>query len=229
MNYVKFLRCSPKLYQGLIHKDNDTLYFVYEEDETTAELYLGTKLITGVDISSGKGGYLSQLKDVFINEGLSHSQLLVYDAVSQNWVNKSMEEALSVFIGATDISRGKAGLVPVPKVGQKDFYLKGDGTWSQISSDNVEVAVSGPEAPQTQTLTAVISHLQERINAAPSEEKVKLWVEEGLAAAPNIIKSVSDVFTIDDNKQLNLNTLPISKIKDLEERLSSIGDWQNFS
>lgn len=228
-NYVKFVRGTPQQYRALIHKNADTLYFICEEDEATAELYLGTKLIADSDASFGGTNFLSQLNDVFINEGLSHSQLLIYDAVSQNWVNKSMEEALSVFIGATDMSRGKAGLVPVPKVGQKDFYLKGDGTWSQISSDSVEVAVSGSKAPQAQSLTAVLSHLQEQINATPSEEKVKLWVEEGLAAAPNIIKSVSDDFIIDDNKKLNLNTLPMSKIEGLEDKLSAFGHWNNFS
>ena len=227
INYVKFVRGTPAEYHALIHKNADTLYFICEADENTAELYLGTKLIAGLD-SSQEANYLAQLNDVFINEGLSHSQLLVYDAVVQRWVNKSMEEALPVFIGTNNISRGKAGLVPVPKVGQKDFYLKGDGTWSKITTDNIEVAVSGVEAPQAQTLTAVISHLQEQIDAAPSEEKVRLWVDEGLAAAPSIIASVSNDFTIDDNKKLNLNILPMSKIEGLEDKLSAFGEWQDF-
>ena len=148
IGYVKFVRGTPQEYHALIHKNADTLYFVCEADENTAELYLGNKLIAGLDSDSSGTVFLSQLKDVFINEGLSHSQLLVFDAVSQTWVNKSMEEALSSFVGATSLSRGKTGLVPVPKVGQKDFYLKGDGTWSHISSNEVEVAVSSPNTSQ---------------------------------------------------------------------------------
>ena len=112
-NYVKFVRGTPNEYHALNPKNTDTLYFICEENEDTAELYLGNKFIAGIDETN----CLAQLKDIFINEGLSHAQLLVYDAVLQRWVNKPMEQALSVFIGATDTSRGRAGLVPVPKVG----------------------------------------------------------------------------------------------------------------
>jgi hypothetical protein len=53
-------------------------------------------------------------------------------------------------------------------------------------------------------------------------------VEKELAAA-SFINSVSSDFTIDENKQLNLNTLPISQIDGLEDRLSSVGEWKTFS
>ena len=142
INYVKFVRGTPAQYAALIHKDTDTLYFICEADESTAELYLGTKLIADAGSSDAASSLLANLKDVLISEGLEHSQLLVYDGRAQAWVNKSMEEALSVFIGTNDISRGKAGLVPVPKVGQKDFYLKGDGTWSRITTDEIETSMN---------------------------------------------------------------------------------------
>lgn len=48
-NYVKFLRGTPAAYANLPNKDNDTLYFIYEEDEASSLLYLGSKLITGSD------------------------------------------------------------------------------------------------------------------------------------------------------------------------------------
>lgn len=47
--YVKFLRGTPEAYARLPHKDSDTLYFIYEEDESTGILYLGSKVIAGGD------------------------------------------------------------------------------------------------------------------------------------------------------------------------------------
>lgn len=228
INYVKFVRGTPAQYQALIHKDADTLYFICEEDESSADLYLGTKLIAAADTTIQGAMFLSQLQDVLISEGLAHDNVLVYDAIAQSWVNKPIEEALSVFIGATEVSRGKAGLVPVPKAGQHKFFLKGDGTWSYLSTDDIEVAASGLEAPTSQTLTAVISHLQEQLDAAITEENLRSAVEEELAAA-SLINSVSSDFIIDENKQLNLNTLSISQIEGLEDRLASVGEWKTFS
>lgn len=47
------------------------------------------------------------------------------------WVNKSLEDILSVFIGATSSSNGKIGLVPAPELGKTDLFLKSDGTWAE--------------------------------------------------------------------------------------------------
>jgi hypothetical protein len=46
-NYVKFLRGTPAAYANLAEKNKDTLYFIYEEDESNGLLYLGSKLIAG--------------------------------------------------------------------------------------------------------------------------------------------------------------------------------------
>jgi hypothetical protein len=78
LNYVKFLRLSPDEFSKLLHLDNDTLYFVYKEDETVAELYLGNKLISGGDIISDEGAsYLSNLKDIALCE-IQDRDALIY-------------------------------------------------------------------------------------------------------------------------------------------------------
>lgn len=41
---------------------------------------------------------------------------------------------VEIMIGATAESDGKEGLVPAPVSENKDKYLKGDGTWSEIES-----------------------------------------------------------------------------------------------
>lgn len=43
-------------------------------------------------------------------------------------------ETYSDFTGATDISAGDHGLVPAPKAGDNNKYLKGDGTWAEVES-----------------------------------------------------------------------------------------------
>lgn len=45
-SYVKFLKGNKKAYDRLRCKQEDTLYFVYEEDETQGKLYLGNILIS---------------------------------------------------------------------------------------------------------------------------------------------------------------------------------------
>ena len=42
-NYVKFMRGTPRAYEILRQKDEDTLYFIAEKDSLTGQLYLGEK------------------------------------------------------------------------------------------------------------------------------------------------------------------------------------------
>jgi hypothetical protein len=59
-NYVKFRRGYISDYEKLTleQKESDTLYFLYEDDNSTeAELYLGTKKIsTGINSGSESSG-----------------------------------------------------------------------------------------------------------------------------------------------------------------------------
>ena len=51
-NYVKFRRGTPGAFEQILNAnkaERDTLYFIYEEDESSAELYLGSKRISGGD------------------------------------------------------------------------------------------------------------------------------------------------------------------------------------
>jgi hypothetical protein len=71
-NYVKFRKGSPQAYENLRpNYDDDTLYFIYNEDEDDVKLYLGSKLISG-------GDSIGNLKDVIVNT-VQDKQILVYD------------------------------------------------------------------------------------------------------------------------------------------------------
>lgn len=149
-NYVKFLRGTPAAYANLTEKDKDTLYFISEEKSNFGVLYLGSKLIAG-------GGQpetvtLNSLKDVTISElGLKANSLLVYSEEEKAWINKSLDEVLEVIVnemtGATIDTDGKGGLVPAPKAGEQDYFLKGDGTWAKVASETqvFEVTVEEKE------------------------------------------------------------------------------------
>lgn len=150
-NYVKFLRGTPAAYQKA-KKDNDTLYFISESEEsTTGVLYLGSKLIAGGTVSGSTT--LEELEDVLLSAGIVDGSLLVYDGEKEKWVNKQTSEVLSTIIapmkGASETEDGLTGLVPTPVAGQQDLFLRGDGVWA---------------APISQETTETISELQETVS-----------------------------------------------------------------
>lgn len=134
-NYVKFLRGTPSQYENLTNKDKDTLYFISEKNSESGILYLGNKIIAGA--GQPETITLNSLKDVIISEtGIENNSLLIYDEELKNWVNKPIDEILYTFIeimkGATPEANGFAGLVPAPKAGEQEYFLRGDGTWSEV-------------------------------------------------------------------------------------------------
>lgn len=121
----------------------DTLYFIYDDDASTADLYLGSKLISsGANDESVGATSLAKLSDVIINAGLANKDLLVYDPSAGTegaWVNKPLAEAISVMIGANSTSDGQAGLVPAPGAGDANRYLRSDGKWVAIVAQVFEL------------------------------------------------------------------------------------------
>lgn len=131
--YVKFMRGTPDAYLKLTHKDEDTLYFIYQQDANEGLLYLGSKLIAGGE-SDLSVSSIDALKDVLITEGLVDKSLLVYNASQKMWINQTIDEAISVFIGAGSAAAGQPGLVPAPALGQTNLFLRSDGTWAPVST-----------------------------------------------------------------------------------------------
>ena len=127
---VKFVRGTKQQF-AQITKENDVLYFVYDSnDSTTGELWLGNKQI-------GDGG-VDSLSSLISGEA-QDGNLLVYDAVSQDWVQMSPDKAIRTMSGATSDTVGQSGFVPVPQAGDQNKFLKGDGTWSNVPSNIVSV------------------------------------------------------------------------------------------
>lgn len=144
VHYVKFIRGSISAWNRLLASpdliDNDTLYFIYEsaDNVTEGKLYLGKKLISG----SGSGSdiiNINDIGDIYIDDtALFDKQILVYNETSGQWENTSLStiinSAVTDFTGATDLTNGIHGLVPVPQAGDQLKFLRGDGTWANINT-----------------------------------------------------------------------------------------------
>lgn len=135
-NYVKFLRGTPTAYHKLPQKDADTLYFVSEADATVGQLWLGEKLITSTTSPEGIIDHLSELLDVDI-AGAQHGMVLGFDEIQEKWIPMEVNAAVEVSVmkGASETEDGAAGLVPAPKIGEQDYFLRGDGTWAPVNGN----------------------------------------------------------------------------------------------
>ena len=158
-DYVRFIKGTPTAWDALAEKDPNTLYFISEKSAENGLLYLGDKLISGagtviIQQGSSKKIGLNNLTDVELDINISDGSVLTYDAKKKKWVNKQIKvgsgcdckpsepqpnppveiELPEVFIGATDFIDGTSGLVPMPRVGDNELFLKGDGTWADPNS-----------------------------------------------------------------------------------------------
>ncbi len=126
-NYVKFYRGTTAKYQSAVKAgtvNSDTLYFIQDNGQTNGALYLGTTLISK-DISN-----FYELNDINLADVLHNNDLLVYSEKQEKWVNKSILDAIGIFIGAKDGKQGTNGLVPAPGEKDANLFLRGDGVWA---------------------------------------------------------------------------------------------------
>lgn len=157
-NYVKFLRGTPSAYAALTPKDKDTLYFITAVDATVGKLYLGDILVAGNITADGTNliDSLGELIDVNL-QGLQSGQVLSYNGTE--WVPMTLPEAVtgSVMIGASADTAGAAGLVPAPKAGDHTKFLRGDGTWAEVATTDVDLS----KYATTETVNAIDTRVSE--------------------------------------------------------------------
>lgn len=163
-NYVKFLRGTHAQYNALTSKDKDTLYFISDDNSEYGVLYLGSKIIAGGGQSETIT--LDSLKDITIaSTGLEDGSLLVYDIETESWVNQPLDQVLQTVVdtmtGATDKLDGKVGLVPAPKAGEQNYFLRGDGSWAKVASESqiFEVIPEGEET-HLQAIVRVVGDIK---------------------------------------------------------------------
>ena len=97
-NYVKFLRGTITAYNRLAVKDDNTLYFVYQDgDESQGSLYLGSRLISG-NIGGNGVNTLAELTDVIVT-GADAGSFLVLNS-DGNWVATSASNVAQAILEA---------------------------------------------------------------------------------------------------------------------------------
>lgn len=179
-NYVKFIRGSADAFNKLATKDSNTLYFITGDD--SLKLYLGNTLIgSSSDI---KVSTLEDLSNVTVSS-LLNQDILMYNG--KEWINTSLKdyrtlldiptiEDFPIMVGAKNTigdipgEDGKSGLVPVPKTGEADFFLKGDGKWTSLSpviaGEIDKLLENAPEA--LNTLQEIVDWISDPNNIEPT-------------------------------------------------------------
>lgn len=219
-NYVKFLRGTVAQWASMTPEDknSDTLYFISDTGAATGKLYLGEKLISNGDLSSATS--ISDLNDVLISEGITDQSILVYDLESQKWVNKSILDVIQLisdeFTGATAEAAGTAGLVPAPQIGEQDYFLKGDGTWSPIEVvppteiEELETKINTLVGEDTGKSVATIA-------GEVADEKIALIVNN----APEAFDTLKEIADWIENHEETVDIVNVTnRVTDLEEILN---------
>jgi len=228
IKYVKFIRGTPAAFERLAVKDSDTLYFICEVGANTGKLYLGNTLISS---STGDSSVteLRDLVDIALGETLIDGQVLAYDALSQKWINKSLDQVVvDVMLGATASQAGAAGLVPAPAAGQQGYFLKGDGTWSnEVGSleNKLNTLVGSDENKSVREILAEVLIPQDAKESLDTLQEIAEWIQShpddvasmnaAIAANTSDITDLKSRVTALEAGQTNLQ----SQITVLDERL----------
>ena len=139
------MRGSKDAFDALITKNADTLYFITtynaQEEPVETKIYLGDMLVSSssasINLSPAALEFLNALTQAVNNDEedpehqIQDGQFLIYDLENNTWIPASLEN----FSGATQNSAGTSGLVPAPQIGEQDKYLRGDGSWADLTDE----------------------------------------------------------------------------------------------
>lgn len=206
VSYVRFLRGTPNAYRNLSVKNQDTLYFISEVNATEGVLYLGDKLITGLDASNINIA-LENLSNVIWDGG--EGQILVSDD-SGHWKAQDprdlLESIVEEMVGATAAQDGKAGLVPQPKRGDQTKFLRGDGTWAQAATkaefDNLHATVVTLVGDDKNLDGSVSKSIREIANEELAAQLIPVNAQESL----DTLREIADWIQSHPNEASNFNT-----------------------
>ena len=223
---IKFVRGTSELF-AQITKQEDTLYFIYENEEsTTGVLYLGEKRIGSGDITE-----ISQLIEGTFSDG----DLLVYDETQGKWVSESLENAVRIMSGATAVADGQSGLTPTPHAGDQNKFLRGDGTWAAIVGDgtveidgvtletNVENEI-GLKGFSSATVGSIPQKTVEGLTWVPSGSISAGGLSYKKVNSLNEINDSSTIYLVPNNNGTNNLFDEYMYIDNQPERIGSVGN-----
>lgn len=255
MAFVKFSRGLISTYNNLNRKDPDTLYLVYEnENSASGSLYLGTKLISSV--SSGVSATaLSDLTDVTISGTLQDGMLLQYNASTGNgvWEAVPLSDVISEGGGGgnANISIVEA-LNEISNPSEKDLavvgtdlYIYNGSNWVQLTDTSLASRVSdlessvGHAADVNQNIPATGLYADiAAIETQLGNVYTKSEIAEQIAAAQHlryqIVSDIEDIDVTDEEAEYTVYLVPKSDSETndeydeyfvIDEVLEKIGNW----
>lgn len=224
---IKFVRGTTDLFSQ-ITKQEDTLYFIYEnENSTTGVLYLGEK-----QIGSGNITEISQLIEGTVSDG----DLLVYDGTEDKWVPESLENAVRIMSGASAVADGQSGLAPTPHAGDQNKFLRGDGTWATLAGDGSVQIDDVTLETNVQNEIGLKGFSSATVGSIPQKTANGLsWVPSGSISANGLsykkVNSLNDVnesstiYLVPNNNGGTNNSFDeYMYIDNQPERIGSVGD-----
>ena len=226
VNYVKFMRGTQALYNSLETKNQDTLYFVYENiGDDHGKLYLGNKLISGSSSNVGGDVSINDLNDILIDNNLADGDFLVYDEAEGKWVNKPLAEVINipVMTGATAAADGVAGLVPVPVAGDQLKFLKGDGTWATVTAEMSAEDRASITNLQTQVATLIGEDENKSVDTIVAEKVAELLIPANADEDLDTLQEIADWIQNHPGDAAAINssiTLLQTKVETLEDALN---------
>lgn len=222
-NYVKFVRTTLSLWKALLNKDQDTLYFVLDDNSATGSLYLGSTLIaSGLD----EGLSVEELNDVVITGEVLENQILVANGKGV-WQNRDINDFMPLtMVGASAEQDGDGGLVPAPMQGEQDLYLRGDGLWADPT---VELAATVGSLAETledvknNVETVIGGDWDKTMRAVAQDEAAKAMasVVDGAPEAFNTLKEIAAWISGEDGEVATDAETLISDVATLKELVSA--------
>ena len=247
-SYVAFVKATEALWSKmeLSQRLDNVLYFVVDgPDDSIGKLYLGNTLIAdGNGITDVR---VDNLLDVDIN-AINGGDVLMYNMSTSKWENVSLASQIGnlikVFTPASKEKNGTVGLVPAPKAGEQDLYLKGDGSWANpteavalevaglktsvdtlIGADkNVSVRVIATDIASKAASTAVANLVANAPESFNTLKEIADWIEdhpstETFVALSNKVTSLDDL--VNGNAEKNITGL-VSQVNTLNSTVSTL-------
>lgn len=221
-SYVAFVKATEALWSKMESSQrlDNVLYFVVDgPNDSIGKLYLGNTLIAdGNGITDVR---VDNLLDVDI-DAINGGDVLMYNMSTSKWENVSLASQIGnlikVFTPASEEKNGTVGLVPAPKAGEQDLYLKGDGSWAN-PTEAVVLEVAGLKT-SVDTLIGTDKNVSVRVIATDIASKAASTAVANLVAnAPekfDTLKEIADwiqahpstaTFTALSNKVTSLDDL----------------------
>ena len=226
VNYVKFMRGSQALYNSLAIKDQDTLYFVYENiGDDHGKLYLGNKLISGSSSNIDGDISINDIEDIVLDANLSDGDVLIYDEAEGKWVNSTLANALSVAVmdGATADLDGTSGLVPVPRAGDQLKYLRGDGTWAAVEAQLPQEQLDDISDLKSSVATLIGDDAGKSVATIAAEKVAELLIPENADESLDTLQEIATWIQTHPGDAAEMN----SDIVLLQEKVGALEDLLN--